>query len=60
MFDLTSKYPMAHRIRIPRPYVPSFNTDIRKTFAREWHRLACEAFARELGRHPRIQNNGLF
>lgn len=38
----TSKPPMVHRIHIPRPYEPSFNTDIRRTFAREQARLARE------------------
>lgn len=28
------KHPMAHKIIIPRAYVPSEATDIRKTFAR--------------------------
>jgi hypothetical protein len=48
----TSKPPMVHRIHIPRPYEPSFNTDIRRTFARERDRLARltarRTFAREL------------
>jgi len=38
--------PMAHRIRIPRPYTPSFATDIRETFDRERVRLERENFAR--------------
>jgi hypothetical protein len=34
------KYPMAHRIKIPKPYVPREATDIRKTIAAERKRLA--------------------
>lgn len=34
------KPPMSHRIIIPKPYVPSGSTDIRKTIAAEKKRLA--------------------
>lgn len=45
MINTFGKPPMAHRIRIPRPYEPSFATDIKGTFARERRRLEREAFA---------------
>lgn len=37
------KYPMAHRIQIPQPYVRSEATDIRETFKAEYERLKAAA-----------------
>lgn len=40
---MSRKPPMSHKIIIPKPYVPSGSTDIRKTIAAEKRRLAEEA-----------------
>lgn len=37
------KYPMSHRISIPKPYIRSEATDIRETFKAEVKRLEDEA-----------------
>ncbi len=38
----TTRYPLAHRIRVPQPYVPSFSTDVRKTVKAAQRKLVRE------------------
>jgi len=38
-----TRYPMANKVKIPRPYVPAVATDIRKTIKAEKRRLAQQA-----------------
>jgi hypothetical protein len=43
---MTRRYPLAHRISIPQPYVPAVATDIRKTIKAERVKLAAAEAAK--------------
>lgn len=34
-------FPKAHKVKITKPYTPSYSTDIRKTFTKERARIDC-------------------
>lgn len=38
--------PLAHRVIIPRPYVPALHSDIRRTIAAEKRRIAQQSTAK--------------
>ena len=51
------KYPMAHRIKIPKAYVRSEATDISKTIAAEYKRLKEAATAKPRTRVTPLRRN---